>query len=209
MTRDRIDIMTDLETLGTGTDALIIQVSAIPFDVNTGEVYMGEKFNMCVDLELTDNMSGIEGKTLKWWLHEDRRDLLADLLTREDSCSLTGVLSEFVSWIRELQKEVGDKNLYLWGNGILFDNAKLQRNIENIGWDYPIHYQNDRDQRTLLELALSVTGYTKEELIDEIHEDAEDNGFHFVLHDAIDDCHFQINTVIWCKNAILQGEKLE
>lgn len=45
----RYDVMVDIETLGTGVNATIFQISAVLFDITTGERF--SEFNKIADIE--------------------------------------------------------------------------------------------------------------------------------------------------------------
>jgi inhibitor of KinA sporulation pathway (predicted exonuclease) len=189
---DRIDIMTDIETLGTKENVAIIQLSAKAFDIHTGTII--DTFNEFVDLNNADGLK-IDGATLLWWLKEDRRDLLAEILSMESKKSLKHVLHNFVTWIKDLRCE--NKKKYLWGNGILFDNRIIQQACFEHGLDYPIFYRNDRDMRTLFEMACWKLNTTEEELKKQFEDET------LVKHNALDDCQYQINVVCYCVKKLL------
>ena len=182
----RIDIMTDIETLGTNSDSTIFQISAIAFDINTGE-HISE-FNQIADISKNTNMN-VTGDTIKWWLNTNK-ELLTDLLNKGEQSSDT-LLFNFHSWLEEL-KAPNNNDAYLWGNGILFDNKMIQHQMESIGLKYPIFYRNDRDVRTLVELASVKLGITEKELKNRFRDDS------LVAHDAFDDVKFQIKLAVKC-----------
>jgi hypothetical protein len=62
----RLDIMTDIETLGTKQDATIFQISAVAFDIMTGEHI--STFNQIADIE-KNAIVRVDGSTIKWWLN--------------------------------------------------------------------------------------------------------------------------------------------
>jgi len=197
----RIDIMTDIETLGVGTDALIIQVSAIAFDIYTGEEI--GRFDECVNINCMDKSElNIEPETLQWWIRTDA-ELLSDIMERgkEDGYGLEETLQEFKDWIDRRGSDEYNTNIYLWGNSPMFDNAKLQRQMENYGIEYPIFYRNDRCQRTILEL----TSLKLNRTIKEIQKLFEDESL--TKHDALDDCIYQIRLVSWCFNQLIGSNK--
>ena len=72
----RIDIMCDIETLGTKIDSTIFQIAAIAFDIKTGEHI--RTFNQTADISQDDNLK-VTGSTLIWWLNKDK-ELFAKLL---------------------------------------------------------------------------------------------------------------------------------
>lgn len=190
----RIDIMTDIETLGNKTDSTIIQISAIAFNIETGEI--DNTFNEIVDITKIDNIK-LTGSTLKWWFNTDK-DLLAKILN-EGTLSSEEVLTKFHAWITNIQSHhnVGKENVYFWGKGILFDNKMIQHQLESIGLDYPIFYRNDRDVRTLIELAATKLNITDQELQD-MYTDSN-----LIAHDAFDDVKHQINVAVNCYKILL------
>lgn len=192
----RKDIMVDIETLGTGENATVFQISAMSFDLKTGDKH--DSINLIGDIEKYGSLN-VDGPTLKWWLNTDK-ELLTELLNK-------GTYEEYElfealhKWI-EGQSTTGDmKDVYLWGNGILFDNAKLQTNLNNCsGLKYPIFYRNDRDVRTILELASMKSGLTEEEIKESVTDENERK------HDAFDDITYQIRLVVKCYEILMDKE---
>ena len=187
----RIDVMTDIETLGTNSDSTIFQIAAIAFDIETGEHLA--KYNRIADIGETDALK-VTGATLKWWLDTDK-ELLHRLLNGGEG-SPEATLRDFHEWLCYLKSEedgFGDVNdVYLWGNGILFDNKMIQHQFESLGLKYPIFYRNDRDVRTIVDLAGKKLGLTEKELKEKFNDET------LVKHDAFDDVVYQINLVVEC-----------
>lgn len=149
----RLDIMVDIETLGKNTDSTIFQISAVVFDITTGN--LKDSFNKCVDISKEPIKA--DGSTLKWWLSTNK-ELFSELLLNGE-VSESELIDSFQSWL--FSKTVSN-DVYLWGNGILFDNKILQAKIHSFGLKYPIFYRNDRDLRTLIEMASLKLGTTPE-----------------------------------------------
>lgn len=181
---DRIDIVVDLETLGTGSNAPIFQIGAIAIDARTGEEY--GYFNGLCDFQTLEN---IDGGTLKWWL-KTNHELFAQLSQQgeDNKLSAKDLISSFVTWIEGMQNDVGVDNVYLWGNGILFDNCIIRANCEKYKINYPIVYRNDRDLRTIYELAANkvgaVDGYAFRQTIKIDEERIEHDGLSDARHEA-------------------------
>jgi hypothetical protein len=189
----RIDIMTDIETLGTDADSTIFQVSAIAFDIITGEQI--SEFNQIADISKNENEIKSTGSTLQWWLKTNKK-LFSDLLNGGEHSS-EDVLRNFHDWIGQFDSE--ENSIYLWGNGILFDNKMIKHQMESIGLVYPISYKNDRDVRTLLELASFKMNLTEREIKDFYSDEKE------LEHNAIDDVKFQIRLAVGCYNALIRS----
>lgn len=193
----RADVMLDIETLGTKEGATIFQIAAVSFDITTGETR--EEINLIGDIAKFPNLT-VDGSTLKWWLDTDKV-LLHELLTT-GTLSETELLTQFRDWL-VAQSITGDmKDVYLWGNGILFDNVKIQHALNNVGLSYPIRYTNDRDVRTILELASLKSGISLNDIRNSVVSEDEK------LHDAYDDVKRQIRLVHKCYG-ILIGEESE
>jgi 3' exoribonuclease, RNase T-like len=181
----RKDIMLDIETLGTGTNATIFQISAITFDIETGKHF--STFNGIADIAENDFLE-VDGSTLKWWLNTDK-ELLTELLNKGEGSS-EDLLNDFHVWLKSQDKDT--KNIYLWGNGILFDNKKIQEQFVEMGLDYPIFFRNDRDVRTIVDLAGKKLGISETELKERFNDES------LTKHDAFDDVKYQINLVVSC-----------
>lgn len=185
----RKDIMLDIETLGTDSHATIFQISAVSFDIETGVHY--STFNGIADIAKNKTLR-VDGSTLKWWLNTDK-ELLTDLLNKGEESS-DELLSKFYSWLYSQSSDL--KDIYLWGNGILFDNKMIQEQLISIGLKYPIFYRNDRDVRTIVDLAGKKLGISEKELKEKFNDDT------LVKHDAFDDVKYQINLVVSCYNLL-------
>lgn len=190
----RIDVMTDIETLGTNADSTIIQIAAIAFDIKTGEEIA--RFNKVADISKNERPLNVSGSTLQWWTNVNA-ELFKELLhSGEDSSE--DVLLHFYAWLKGLSDD--PRNLYLWGNGILFDNKMIQHQFESLGLTYPIFYRNDRDVRTIVELTSHKTGLSEKALRDRYYDE------NLVAHNAFDDCINQINMVVNCYKELMVSE---
>jgi len=193
----RVDIMVDIETLGTDNNAVITQVAAVCFDITTGVV--SEKFNTCLDIETYPEFH-VDAGTLKWWLKTNPQ-LLADIILRgEDQAHKT--LREFRDFILAAVK-VGGREVYLWGNGSVFDNTILTTNFKLMKITWPLRYDADRDMRTILDMALMKTGLSKGDVI-KMFEDAPD----VARHDAMNDVLFQIRVTCWAYDQLINVVKV-
>lgn len=192
----RTDVMVDIETLGTSKGSAIFQIAAVAFDITTGQIK--DKTNVFGDIAMYRDLQ-VDGATLKWWLETDA-ELLRKLLSDERAKPEVEMIIAFLRWIHGLSEDGSMKDVYLWGNGILFDNAKISDLCDKVGLNYPINYKNDRDVRTLLELASLKSGISENQLRDEAQ--SEDD----TLHDAYDDCLRQIRLATRCFNIIKEGE---
>lgn len=190
MNQKRIDIMVDLETLGTKSTSPIFQISAMAFNLETGEIFSA--FSKTADIS-SESLT-IDGSTLLWWLKTDAA-LLTKLLSQGEGSTMD-LLKSFNNWMTGLMKSSNQKDVYLWGNGILFDNKMIAEQFAQAGLVYPIFYRNDRDVRTLLELASISSGLSEDCLKSRCQKDE------YIKHDALCDVKFQIDLSVLCYNLI-------
>lgn len=189
----RVDIMTDIETLGTNADSTIIQLSAIAFDITTGERL--SEFNQIADIEKNEKPVKVTGGTIKWWLKTDKE--LFSLLIQGGDYSSEQVLRNFHEWLVGLTDKKTDR--YLWGNGILFDNKMIQHQLMEMGLEYPIFFRNDRDLRTLVDLTCAKLGISEKELKGRYMDES------LIAHNAFDDVVNQINLAVSCYGELTKG----
>lgn len=159
-----MDVMLDLETLGTGSKAVILSIGAIEFDVRNSKLgrqfYVNVDPQSCVDAGMT-----IDVATVMWWLGQSeqaRKDLTAGTKYKLADC-----LDAFFKWY--------PKGAQLWGNGATFDNVILSNAYLAVKKDKPWLYSADRCYRTLKA----------------IHSDVSMNAFEGTAHNALADAKHQ------------------
>lgn len=182
----RLDVMVDIETLGTDLNSHIIMLAWVVFDMKSHE-------RKEYKLYIHHNNAVVNMDTLRWWLDTDA-ELLNNILSK-GVVTEKEAIAEFVRIINLLKK---DADVYLWGNGILFDNGIIKSKCTYYGIPYPIDYDKDRDVRTLLDLYTARTGMTKAQLKEMFKPSKE--------HDALADCIAQINMVRYMYGGIINNE---
>lgn len=192
---ERLDIMVDLETLGREPYNPMIQLGAVAFDIYTGAEISRLMFNIQVNKDLQ-----VEEDTLSWWMKTNPQ-LLSELLALGDKSEMSEqtALLEFNDWIKKTAESKGvvDSKIYLWGNGMLFDNRIIRDKMKSYGIKYPIWYPNDRDMRTLVELYCikhkkTYEGDLKKQFAGK-----------YQAHDALGDCYTQIAMLTHCFAGII------
>lgn len=134
-------VMNDIETLGTGNDALILSIGAVKF--NTLGIF--DSFHMAIDVDDAQERGGtINASTVLWWMQEDRAAARQALLSLKRYPLLT-VLAEYCIWY-------GTKSQPTWGNGATFDNVIMRSAFRALGQDAPWQFWHDRCYRTMKEL---------------------------------------------------------
>jgi hypothetical protein len=120
---------------------------------------------------------------------------------QESGLSEKDAIQQFCTWAMAkpinavYEPKVTD--VFLWGNGILFDNRLIQSKCQQHNIPYPIFYRNDRDMRTLVELAALKTGNGSEF---EYRSHFDSIG---TRHNALDDCLFQVKVLCQAYNDVM------
>lgn len=127
--------MVDLETFGSGSNAMIVAIGACDFELNN-------KFYAVVDPQ--GSSGDIDAGTVKWWMQQS--DAARAMFT-VDGCSLETALVQLSSYISK-----GGGNACVWGNGATFDNVILANAYKRCGIRQPWKFWNDRCYRTLKNL---------------------------------------------------------
>jgi hypothetical protein len=165
-----MDLMVDIETLGTGIRAVITQIGACYFDRNTGEI--GKTF--CENIRIQDSLNKgfeVDGDAIKFWLQQDKT-IIKNML--KDAQDIEKVLGHF--------KQFYKKGTIAWAH-TTFDFPILSNAYYRLGLGQAIPYKMMRDIRTLVDL--SKTAHKKKE------GDPK-------THNALDDCIYQVKYCVEC-----------
>ena len=174
-----MDIMLDLESLGTRPDCAILTLGAVKFDPFTPDAF-GDSlyFRIDVDEQLALGRE-IQQDTLNWWAKQ-ADDVREEALGEEGRVSLE-------TMYRDLNRFcVGVENI--WCQGPAFDIVILENIYRQMGWPTPWQFWQIRDSRTLFG----------------VHGDPREKG-KAGLHNALEDCISQAQGV----QAIYHALKLE
>ena len=163
------DVMLDLETLGNKSNAAILSIGAIEFNMETGE--MGESFYTTVDLQsCLDSGLKINGSTFYFWMQQNDA---ARKAVCEKGLHLASALQKFSGWMFERVEKIN-----IWGNGARFDIGLLEDAYVACGYqEMPWHFRSERDVRTLVSFAPNIKANYPQMGVE---------------HNPIDDCKHQI-----------------
>ena len=137
-----MDIMLDLETMGVGSNAAIIAIGAVSFDINGVNSQFYEKVN----LESSVKCGGeIDPSTVMWWMSQsdDARNVFLD---EGDSVDLSNALLRFSAWCVEENVE------NVWGCGSTFDNVIISNAFARCRIEKPWPFWSDRCYRTVRDM---------------------------------------------------------
>ena len=152
-----MDVMLDLETLGTSSDSVVLAVGAVEFS----EAGIGRTFYEVIDPQTcVDAGLRIDASTVMWWMQQSDE-------ARAGVCRaglpLDVVLRYFREWLPQ--------GAPVWGNGATFDNVIWGNAYRKLGESQPWAFYNDRCYRTLKNLHPNVP-FTKPTIAHNALEDA-------------------------------------
>jgi hypothetical protein len=147
-------ICLDLETLGTGARAVVLQIGAVHFRPADQEI-MGE-----FSVEIDDHQQGrtIDGPTMRWWFDQ----VAAGRRLPKGDTPLPKALDQFDAWVRSRAGETqdGQAKVWLWSKGPSFDAKILADCYQQILIETPWRYGCERCVRTIFEAARKHAGWS-------------------------------------------------
>lgn len=161
-------ISLDLETLSTASNALVLSIGAVKFDLD--QPGTGEEFHILLDQDeqmAYDTNRQVDASTLQWWSEQSQE--ARDTIWGDDTIH-TPVIDALTQF-----KEFCKGSEHIWGNGVSFDNVILRSLFSDFGIEFPTAYYSDRDLRTLQALS-------------GIERPSWAGG---IAHNALDDARFQ------------------
>jgi len=161
-----MDIMLDLESLGTRPDCAILTLGAVKFDPFTPDAF-GDSLYLRIDVD--EQLALVQEDTLRWWSNQ-ADDVREEALGEEGRVSLE-------TMYRDLNRFcVGVENI--WCQGPAFDIVILENIYRQSGWPTPWQFWQIRDSRTLFG----------------VHGDPREKN-KAGLHNALEDCVSQAQGV--------------
>ena len=145
------DIMIDIETLSSESNAVVVSIGAIAFDIKEGlSGNNPKKYIIFNTIRQIQDGRHIQDKTRTWWSKQSQvvqDELAKSYLVR---VPVEYALTEFTNWCTEQQAE------HIWGNGNTFDNMVMRNLYKQYNCKYPVGFRGDLDMRTLKFLAPNV-----------------------------------------------------
>lgn len=148
------DIMIDLETLSTRSDAAIVSIGAVAFDIKTGKVL--DTLYKTIALSDQPHYGHIDPATVRWWLQQsdDARKAITDMEQPLHPRLALAFASAFIALYNATEKN----KLQLWSNGSSFDLVILRNAFQRFGMRPAWNHWQERDCRTLVDLARDIAG---------------------------------------------------
>lgn len=143
MIKDSIHGMVDLETLGTGSNSVVVSVGLIAFNISTGEIIA--ELDIGLNLNQQIKTGGvIDGDTLEFHFAQ-APDSIQKMAQRKVLDVKDGLdnISNFIK---------ANNITALWGNGATFDCVILRNLYARHLKAFPLGFWTDRDLRTAVDI---------------------------------------------------------
>lgn len=171
-----MDLMLDLETLGVGSDCVVLSIGACFFDPEINQI--GSKFDCFLKVqEQLDIGRKIDYSTLQWWI---KQDVKAKTIFSKEGTPVKMALDILSKFMEENKQG----KLHIWGNGSNFDIGILDSLYKDFGVKIPWSHTNIMDFRTYRRFVANGRKIEKSDRIG-VHHDA--------LSDAISQAQFVID----------------
>ncbi len=139
------DVMIDLETMSSASNAAIVSIGAVFFD----EKAQHQCFYRVIDLKSDHEAGGrIDADTIMWWMRQT--DQARSAINPDRAFRSHLVLQDFATWLANAGNNNPD--LRVWGNGATFDNVVLRNCYMRHGSKAPWSYRGDRCFRTIKDM---------------------------------------------------------
>lgn len=184
-----MDVMVDIETMGTSSRAAIVSIGAVAFDRLSNDLLSNlepdptSSFSCNVNLQTSLNAGlEVDGKTIYWWLQQSDDARKAITLSDEGKLDLKNVLSSFNKWITNLNYT--SELEYIWNLPSTFDLVILQSAYRAVGSRPAWSHTQEMCMRTLLKL----------------HPSIQPSPYRLNKHNALWDAFYQAASVQRCFN---------
>jgi exodeoxyribonuclease VIII len=144
----KLDLMIDLEGLGTGPETTILTIAAQEFNPLVRDS-LGRSYYVRVDLESQADRT-IEQGTIDWWATQPPvvRD---EAFAEQDRVSLRDALDGLYKLMWQAKR--------VWAQGPTYDMTILEHAYKSLGIPLPWKYYSVRDSRTLFSLVPQLESY--------------------------------------------------
>lgn len=137
-----VEIMVDLETMGTTPYSPVIAIGAVRFEA--GPMQAMAPFYQAITLESCLKVGlRIKADTVLWWMKQSAQ--AKQVFEDPEAVDLPLALDAFTDWL-------GSRPDYLWGNSAAFDLGLLADAYRSCGKEVPWAFYRERCYRTLKSL---------------------------------------------------------
>ena len=141
--------MLDIETLGKDSDAVVASIGAVVFDPSDLSTGISKQWNIADLQNQVDMGRKMDVSTITWWMGQSK-DAIDKTFDNKNSIATYDALEEFFKFcVIEDGNQWENKDVYIWGNGNMFDNAIMRSLYKTYRLNYPVPFRNDFDLRTI------------------------------------------------------------
>lgn len=181
------DVMLDLEYLAGCDNAVITQITMVPFNIETGEAHLPTitSFNAFPDVgDQLRSGRAADQHTMLWWMRQCHEQETPPAWIEANGPVLAKVLMALRQWWGNL---LGSSQARLWSH-VRCDMGKLMHAYDQINMPHPWHPKQEWHLQTLRGLALGMADVEgDQDFISEIQRLRDK-----ATHDALEDCLVQI-----------------
>ena len=161
-----MDVMLDLETLGTRPEAVILTFGAVKFDPWADDIDIEKGMYLRIDVDEQSTLGReIQQETVDWWGRQDPA-VFEEAMGEDGRVKANEFLDQLNRFL------VGVDNI--WAQGPAFDIVILENLYRQLGRPTPWQFWQIRDSRTLFA----------------VHGDPREKG-RAQAHNALADCYYQ------------------
>lgn len=151
-----MEIMIDLETMGTSARAPILSLGAVAFSFDRPVPPVEETVHLHFNVDLrTQQGRQPDGDTVYWWLRQS--DEARAALQVPPALSIQDALLRFREWVIGLKS--GNPSITYWSFGANFDHVLLNDAYNQYGVSNPMPFRNQLCCRTYMDLATRLLGW--------------------------------------------------
>ena len=149
------DCMIDLETMGVGSNPALLQISAVPFNINTCEYDADGAFNTHIDLNSCfDHGLTVSAGTIRFWMTNPQVTQEAREMVMSQTGEHTGGGTGLVPALVAFNKWYAERGMrFVHGNGAASDNVWLRSAFDACGIAPLFNFRNDMCFRTIKKMA--------------------------------------------------------
>lgn len=136
-----MDLMVDIETLGTGPQAAIFAIGAVAFDLGTGAL-AADRLRLVIDGTTIPADRARDPETVAWWMEQDPALVEQLFCPADGGLEYGAALDRLAPALRRAKR--------VWAKPPAFDLVILRSAYEGLGRPVPWHYRAECCARTVL-----------------------------------------------------------
>ena len=142
-----VNIMIDIETLGTKTGCSILSIGATVYNTYGQELLSRPAFYVAIDRYSCLALGLVEdSSTLSWW---EKQTVEAKADAFSGTTIIVAALLQLSDYIKDIEGQL-NKRVVVWANGANFDPVILEAAYDLARISVPWKYHNVRDRKSVV-----------------------------------------------------------